>query len=55
MNKENTDEFIKAIQSYQGISVILKEWSYQEILEQTSKFGSIEPSKLETLPMGGVF
>ncbi len=53
MNKENTDEFIKAIQSYQGISVILKEWSYQEILEQTSKFGSIEPSKLETLPMGG--
>ncbi len=51
MNKE---KFLRNIQSYQGISSILKTCSYQEIAAQVAEFFSIEISKLEDFPMGGV-
>lgn len=48
------DEFIKYIQSYQGISMMLKKWSYQDIITQVAKLSSIDDiGKLESLPMGG--
>ena len=50
MNKE---KFLRNIQSYQGISSILKTCSYQEIAAQVAEFFSIEISKLEDFPMGG--
>lgn len=46
-------EFEALMQSYPGISEILKSCSYEEILDIVSQIRGVEPEKLEKMPMGG--
>ena len=46
-------EFIKLFQSYEGISVILKNYTYREIVSMVSELASISSETLEQMPMGG--
>lgn len=43
----------RLISNYPNISSMLKEYSYQEILQQASEILGISPSDLEEFPMGG--
>ena len=45
--------FIELIDSYPSISVLLRECSYEEILQEVSHVLSISRTELEQLPMGG--
>ncbi len=46
-------EFLEHMNSYQGMSEMLKTHSYEEILEQAAIIGNIPPEALEMRPMGG--
>lgn len=45
--------FREFISDYQNLSLLLKEYSYQDILQRASEELGIKPSDLEEFPMGG--
>lgn len=49
----NKREFVDLMQSYQGISEILRNCTYDEIIEIVSQIKEIKPENLERMPMGG--
>ena len=47
------DEFIQSLRSYDGISSMLKTWSYEEILNTAAELAEVSPETLENHQMGG--
>ena len=47
------DLFLNYIETYSGISAMVKEVSYQEILRSAAEQMNMFPEKLEEFPMGG--